>query len=173
MHVIKAAVAGAVEDRMVGYKCWLSGRSVPSLVFVLLTWYRWYNSFWSDTGPTAELAMAFIIQPWITIMKTKVIFLYVKLICSSSMMGMKNIWRNMMERPTTTRPVLFPSVGCWDICICCCEGYRWRQMGLNIIDMLLCGRAVSDTGAWERGPTIQYLLPQIKMTQHPISILFY
>ena len=96
----------------------------------------------------------------------------VKLRCSSSM-GMKNIWRNMMERPTTTRPVLFPSVGCWDICICCCEGYRWRQMGLNIIDMLLCGRAVSDTGAWERGPTIQYLLPQIKMTQHPISILFY
>ena len=70
MHVIKAAVAGAVEDRMVGYKCWLSGRSVPSLVFVLLTWYRWYNSFWSDTGPTAELPMAFIIQPWITIMKT-------------------------------------------------------------------------------------------------------
>ena len=70
MHVIKAAVAGVVEDRMVGYKCWLSGRSVPSLVFVLLTWYRWYNSFWSDTGPTAELPMAFIIQPWITIMKT-------------------------------------------------------------------------------------------------------
>ena len=76
MHVIKAAVAGAVEDRMVGYKCWLSGRSVPSVVFVLLTWYRWYNSFWSDTGPTAELPMAFIIQPWITIMKTKVIFLW-------------------------------------------------------------------------------------------------
>ena len=75
MHVIKAAVAGVVEDRMVGYKCWLSGRSVPSLVFVLLTWYRWYNSFWSDRGPTAELPMAFIIQPWITIMKTKVIFL--------------------------------------------------------------------------------------------------
>ena len=71
MHVIKAAVAGVVEDRMVGYKCWLSGRSVPSVVFVLLTWYRWYNSFWSDTGPTAELAMAFIIQPWITINENK------------------------------------------------------------------------------------------------------
>ena len=55
MHVIKAAgLYGDVEDRMVGYKCWLSERSVPSLVFVLLTWYRWYNSFWSATATNSR-----------------------------------------------------------------------------------------------------------------------
>ena len=78
-------------------------------------------------------------------------------------------WRD--PPPATTRPVLVPSVGCWDICICCCEGYRWRQMGLNIIDMLLCGRAVSDTGAWER--VQQYNTYYHRLKWHNIQFQFY
>ena len=78
-------------------------------------------------------------------------------------------WRD--PPPATTRPVLVPSVGCWDICICCCEGYRWRQMALNIIDMLLCGRAVSDTGAWER--VQQYNTYYHRLKWHNIQFQFY
>ena len=87
-------------------------------------------------------------------------------------MGMKNIWRNMMERPTTSHHSA------------CAGSIRGL---LRYLYLLLWGLQMKTNGfeynwhvtLWPgclghwglgTGPTIQYLLPQIKMTQHPISI---